>query len=101
LAAMTCMLAVVIPFACLREFGRRVAFAHLNVGQALLLDGVAAVVQLAGLVWLISMETLTATTAYAVIGTACALSGAIWLYQARGIFLVRWAQVCPMLRQNW
>jgi O-antigen/teichoic acid export membrane protein len=101
LATMTCMLAGVIPFACLREFGRRVAFAHLNVGQALLLDGSAALLQLAGLAWLISVGTLTATTAYAVIGAACALSGAIWLYQARGIFLIRWAQVCPMMRQNW
>lgn len=101
LAAMTYMLAWVIPFACLREFGRRVAFAHLHVSQALFLDGSVAVVQLAGLAWLISMGILTATTAYAVIGTACALSGAIWLYQARGIFLVRWAQVGPMLRQNW
>ncbi len=101
LASVTWVLAGVMPFACLREFGRRIAFAHLRVGQALLLDSVAAAAQLAGLAWLLALGTLSATSAYVAIGLACALSGGIWLYQARGNFVIRWDRVWGTLRRNW
>jgi hypothetical protein len=44
-------LAAVIPFALLREFGRRFAFTHLRAAEALLLDVAAVTVQLAALGW--------------------------------------------------
>src|SRR4051794_14737588 len=43
LAAVTWVLALATPFALLREFGRRFAFAHLGMAEALVIDGVVSV----------------------------------------------------------
>ncbi|HLJ91860.1 MAG TPA: MATE family efflux transporter [Gemmataceae bacterium] len=94
-------LAGVIPFALLREFGRRFAFAHLRMGQALLLDMTVAAVQLPGLAWLASMGALSATTAYAAFGLGCALTSGIWLYLDRSYFVIRWNSVGSTLEQSW
>jgi O-antigen/teichoic acid export membrane protein len=101
LAAVLWTLAGMIPFALLREFGRRFAFARLRMAQALLLDAAVAAVQLTGLVWLATVGALSATTGYAVIGVACAVPGAVWLYRGRGSFVVRWGKVRPAMRQSW
>src|SRR5207245_2157268 len=93
LAAVLWALAGVMPFALLREFSRRFAFAHLRMAQALVLDLAVAAVQLSGLAWLASTETLSATTAYAAFGMGCALSGAVWLYLDRSSFTIRWKRV--------
>src|SRR5437764_4086324 len=45
LALMVSALAAIAPFALLREFGRRFAFAHLRVAEAALLDGAVATIQ--------------------------------------------------------
>src|SRR5262249_43382281 len=68
---------------------------------ALALDVAAAVVQLAGLAWLASTATLSAPTALVVVGAACALTSAVWLYLVRGQFVSRWTQACSTLRQSW
>jgi hypothetical protein len=52
LTAMTWALAGVMPFALFREFGRRYAFTHLQLTQALMLDAAVAVIQLSILGWL-------------------------------------------------
>src|SRR5216683_1647767 len=101
LAAVLWALAGVMPFALLREFSRRFAFAHLRMTQALVLDVAVAAVQLPGLAWLASRGALSATTAYAAFGTGCALSGAVWLYLDRSSFSIRWKKVWPTMRQSW
>jgi O-antigen/teichoic acid export membrane protein len=101
LAGVVWALQWVLPFALLREFGRRFAFAHLRMAEALVLDLAVALVQFAGLAWLASTGALNAVTAYSVIGAACALTGAVWLYLARGHFAPRRSQVRPALRQSW
>jgi O-antigen/teichoic acid export membrane protein len=101
LAPVTWALAGVMPFALLREFGRRFAFAHLRMAEALVLDLAVAVVQLTGLFWLASTGALSASTAYVAVGVACALVGAIWLYLARGQFVFRWALVGKTFPQCW
>src|SRR5438270_403396 len=92
LAGVAWMLAAVMPFALLREFGRRFAFAHLHMAEALVLDGAVAALQLAGLAWLAATGALSAGTAFAAVGAACALTGAVWLYLARREFVVRRGQ---------
>jgi O-antigen/teichoic acid export membrane protein len=101
LADETWVLAAAMPFALVREFGRRFAFAHLRMGEALALDLAVAAVQLAGLAGLAWTGALMASTAYAAVGAACALPAGVWLYLARGQFAVRWDQVRPTLRLNW
>jgi len=101
LVAVTGALAGVIPFALLREFGRRFAFAHLRMAQGLALDLAVAGVQLAGLAWLASTGALSAITAYAAVGAACVVPGALWLYLARRNFVIHREQVRPTMRQSW
>ncbi len=101
LAAVTRALALVTPFTLLREFGRRFAFAHLRMGEALALDGAVAAVQLAGLAWLAAAGVLSAASAYLVVGTASGLAGAVWLYLARRHFTVRWRLAREALGQSW
>jgi O-antigen/teichoic acid export membrane protein/Ser/Thr protein kinase RdoA (MazF antagonist) len=101
LSLVTATLAGVMPFALLREFSRRFAFAHLRMAQALVLDVLVAAVQLPALAWLAWTGTLSAPSAYAIFGAACALSGAVWLYLARSSFVIHWTKVGPTLAQSW
>ena len=99
--AMACVLAAVAPFALLREFGRRFAFAHLHMGQALTLDVAVASVQLLALCWLGSTDQMSAASAYAAMGGACALTSITWLYLTRANFVVRADQVRATMKQSW
>ena len=101
LALVIGVLALAMPFVLLREFGRRYAFAHLRMVEALVLDVAAAALQLGGLLWLASTGPLFAAPAYLAVGGACALAGCIWLYLSRRQFVVRLGQVGPTLRQSW
>jgi O-antigen/teichoic acid export membrane protein len=101
LVSVVWVLAGVIPLALLREFGRRFAFAHLRMAEALVLDLVVAAAQLAGLAGLAWSGVLTATTAYAAFGLACVLTGAVWVYATRKNFVIRWNRVWHTLWQSW
>jgi O-antigen/teichoic acid export membrane protein len=101
LVTATWILAAVMPFALLRDFGRRFAFSHLRVAHALLIDLAVAALQLAGLVVLAWSGALSAATAFAVVGTACAAVAAVWMYLARRNFVIRLSHVVPTLRQGW
>jgi O-antigen/teichoic acid export membrane protein len=101
LTAVVWTLAAITPFALLREFGRRYAFAHLRMAQALVLDLAVAAVQIAGLFWLASTGALAAATAYLAVGAACAVAGVVWLYLARTRFTFRRGQLVPSLRKSW
>src|SRR5205085_9544814 len=83
----------VIPFVLIREFGRRYAFARLQMAQALILDVAVAAIQLAALAWLGWSGGLTAVTACIALGGACGLTALAWLYLARADFAVRVAHV--------
>jgi O-antigen/teichoic acid export membrane protein len=101
LVAVTWALAAVVPFVLVREFGRGVAFAHLHMGQVLMLDSAVAAIQLAGLGWLAWTGQLSATTAFAAIGAACGLAAVVWLYLARESFVMRGDQLRKTMQQNW
>jgi O-antigen/teichoic acid export membrane protein len=101
LAAATLVLAAVVPFASLREFGRRFAFAHLRVQQCLMLDLAASALQLCGLAWLGWTGQLSAVTACAVIGVAYAVSSVAWLYLSRESFAIQRGQLRKTMRRSW
>jgi O-antigen/teichoic acid export membrane protein len=101
LTATAWTLAAVAPFALLREFGRRFAFAHLNMGRALMLDMAVAAIQLLALCWLGRTGRMSVANAYAAIGGACALTGIVWLYLARANFVIRANLVRAMMKQSW
>ena len=82
-------LATVMPFALLREFGRSFAFARLSMGEALTLDVAVAVIQLGTLCLLGWSGPVSAVTALAALGGACAVSGMIWFLLTRRSFAVR------------
>ncbi len=95
------MLAVGIPFILLRDFGRRFAFAHLQLPTALWLDAGWAALQLAGLIAVAAVGLLTPISAYAILAGVSAVIGLAWLASAREAFHVRRAKLLPQLRQNW
>ncbi|WGR91234.1 oligosaccharide flippase family protein [Bradyrhizobium sp. ISRA435] len=101
LVAMIWALAAVAPFALLRAFCRRFAFAHFQMNQALIQDTAVAAIQLGGLGVLAWTGLLSATTAFAAIGAASAGIGVVWLYRARATFAVRGDNLPETMRQSW
>ncbi len=95
------VLAASLPFALLREFARRFAFAHFHVAAALAVDVAVTVVQLGGLVLLAASGSLNAPTALLVMGLACAVAGTAWLIGSRRRFVPRWRKVLPHLFNNY
>jgi O-antigen/teichoic acid export membrane protein/tRNA A-37 threonylcarbamoyl transferase component Bud32 len=101
LTAMIWALAAVVPFALLREFGRGFAFAHLDTAQALMLDAAVAATQLGALGWLGLTGRMSATTACAALGVACALPSVAWLWLARADFAIQAEQMRQGMRRSW
>ncbi len=87
-------------FVLLRNYARRVSFAALKMGEALLLDTAVSVLQVGGLFVLFRFGILSASSAYWAIGAACAVGGLSWMAAKR----IRWnlADAAPAsaLRQN-
>jgi O-antigen/teichoic acid export membrane protein len=101
LVTMTWALAAMVPFALAREFGRQFAFAHLRMGQALMLDSAVAAIQFAGLGWLVWTGRLSSATATIALGAACASAAIVWLYLARGSLAIRRDQIWTTMNQSW
>ncbi|WJR77321.1 polysaccharide biosynthesis C-terminal domain-containing protein [Bradyrhizobium sp. NP1] len=101
LATMVLVLALMAPFTLLREFGRRFAFAHLRSGQAALLDGAVAAIQLGTLFWLGMNDWMSSSTACLALGGGCAPTVATWLYLSRRDFSLRLSQLGASIRESW
>jgi len=95
------VLALVIPFWCLREFCRRLAFAQLNARSVLALDVTVAVVLATGLTALIATGRLTAATAFAATGVATCGGTLVWLARHRREFRIARSELLPALKRNW
>jgi O-antigen/teichoic acid export membrane protein len=95
------VLAVMLPFILVREFVRRVAFAHLQLTVVLALDITVAALQLGGLIALKANGMLTASTAFGAIGVACALAGGATFFFMRRRFAVKHTSALSDLRRNW
>jgi O-antigen/teichoic acid export membrane protein len=101
IATMIGALAGAAPFALLREFCRRFAFAHLQMIRALTLDAATAAVQLFGLFWLGWSGKMTAAGAYMTIGVACALTSLSSLFFMRTRFIVRPVKTWDGANRSW
>jgi O-antigen/teichoic acid export membrane protein len=78
--------ALTLPLVLMREFARRLQFAHGRTKMACVLDSIVALVQLVGLLLLMLMIPLTATSAIIASGVACLVSSIIWwLTERNGI----------------
>jgi len=99
-ALLAWVLAATIPFALLREFARRFAFAHLRVVAALALDVTVAAIHLGGLLLLASMDTLSAAAAFFVLALSCAVAGFGWLVLNRENFAIRRQRIALQLAHN-
>ncbi len=95
------VLGATIPFILLHQFGRRFAFAELNIRTAILLDASAASIQLAGVVLLAVGGVLSAATTFTVVGVACALPAVVWLVLHWHSFVFCWPGFPADLRTNW
>jgi O-antigen/teichoic acid export membrane protein len=95
------ILAVMLPFILAREFVRRIAFAHLQVLTALVLDVAVAVLQLSGL-WALKLSgQMNAGTTFCVTGAACAVAAVVAFFILRGHFAVCREKAWPDLQLNW
>lgn len=99
-ATVTLALAVVIPFWLLRELGRRIAFAELDVRRALLLGGAVAVLQLSLLAILSARQMLTAASGFCAIAVACGVGGCGWFYLHRSDYRIRRSRIFPAFKKN-
>ena len=97
----TWAMAGILPFALTRDFTRRFAFAHLEMVRALLLDLIAAIIQLSTLGWLGVTGRMSALNASIAFGAACAIPTAIWLAYARAELTIRMPHVPLAFKQSW
>jgi len=95
------VLSLMILFMLLREYARRVCFAHLRMKTALLVDSAAGALQLAGIILLMALGLLSVGRAYLVAGLACALAAALGLALLRRQFAVRLSRAASDLARNW
>ncbi len=95
------VLLVVAPAVLMREFARQVAFAHLEIGVATVLDLTVAVMQVGGLSLLAAFDRLSAVSVYWTTGVACGLAAAAWTRARRSQFAIRPELLGRHLHQNW
>ena len=95
------VLLITAPMMLLREFGRRLAFAHLRLGWALAIDGAVAASQLTLLVCLSLSGRLSAVAALAVLAVSCGVVSLVWLWSCRGQFVFTRAAFGGDWQRNW
>lgn len=95
------VLVIVVPFGLLRDFARRLSFAHLRMGQALAIDVAVSLVQFATFWMLAWRGQLSAVTACIAVGIGSAAVGLPWLYLSRGSFAIAGDALLPTIVQGW
>jgi O-antigen/teichoic acid export membrane protein len=95
------VLAGAAPFVLLREFARRVTMSQWRVLETVQLDLGVSFLQVVGLLGLAWAGTLSAGTAHAAVGLACALGALPWLVHARKDFAWRPEQLRSDWQRNW
>lgn len=101
LRGMLLVLALIVPFVLLRDFVRRVLFAHLEHAAAAKLDLVVSACQVGGLALLAGADALTAPHACLVLGAACGVGGCGGLVMRRRQFRPRLPEALPAARASW
>jgi O-antigen/teichoic acid export membrane protein len=94
-------LIIALPFILLKELIRRLCFADLNHGTALLIDTVAAVLQIGGILLMAAWGVLSPALAFVAWGIACAASIAIWATRSWRSVTLRYRRALPDFARNW
>lgn len=94
-------LAFATPLILLREHARQFCFAHLHVGQALLVDTVSTVIHVAGIGWLAWTGELTAVSAIVTTGLASGISGLVWLVVDHHSISIATSRIVSDFRRQW
>lgn len=95
------MLSVASASFLLRDQTRRLCFAHLRMGLALVCDAAVAMLQLGGLMALAALGWMNSSVAYAVVAVSCGVVAAsCLLYEAPGTRL-SWARSVESFAQHW
>lgn len=94
-------LAFACPLFLFKEMFRRVCFAHLDVGSALLADLAVGTAQVGLLVALASSGHLSAATGVLAIGVTCGLMTMVWFWWNRHRLVFRIQDARIALRRNW
>lgn len=101
LPAVVGVLAGSILFTQLWEMARRMSFAHLRMGLALVVDLVVAAVQLGAMAMLALAGRLSAVTAYMALAVACLTAAVAWWLAFRGNVHFNRQALAPALAQSW
>lgn len=91
----------VIVFINLREFVRRVSFAELKIGWALVVDVSACLAQVAGVLLLLHFGHLTVSRTYALLGFTSAVAACGWLVLRWGRFRLDTRSCGRDFQKNW
>jgi O-antigen/teichoic acid export membrane protein len=100
-AGMLSVLAIIVPVLLLRDFIRRLLFAHLEHSSAARLDIVVTALQLSGLGMVAWAGSMSARSAWVVVGLSSGAVGAIWLFAHRRLLEARRDAVREDWRRNW
>lgn len=94
-------LAWVTPVAVMREFARRLSFAHLEMHRALLLDLVVVGCTVLGLSGIVALQILSAASVLSVVGISCSLGVLGWFWFSRGSFDLEGRKIRANLDHSW
>lgn len=94
-------LALIAAPILVKEFGRRVCFAHLNTRGVLLIDVTATVIQVGGLLLLMSLGSASVCGVYLLIAAASGTAAVMWLLTWRRRTAVTSSGPLVMLRETW
>jgi O-antigen/teichoic acid export membrane protein len=101
LSSVIIITACVTVFVGLQEFVRRVSFAELKVGLALLIDVIACMVQAGGILLLFHFSLLTVSRTYILFGITSAVVASTWLAVHRKVIRFD-ARLCAQdVERNW
>lgn len=92
--------AVTVSF-CMREFVRRISFAELKIGWALLVDVGACFGQIVGVLLLLHYGALTSSRGLILLGITSGGAAAAWLFVQRRSFRPNTKMYAADLKRNW
>jgi O-antigen/teichoic acid export membrane protein len=101
LASALTVLLIVVPFFLFREYIRKLLFAHFQFRAATILDVVVAVVQLSGILYLVSMDGLTVSGVFVCGAGASLVAAMVWYARFRLPIALDRQAVRRDWRENW
>lgn len=100
-SAVIWLLICVIPFYLAQQFVRRLLFAHMRMGTALVFDVITSSMQIGLLLFLLMLQELTAFSSFLAIGIPCLLTSAVWLIANRRAFAISRRSPKRVWKNSW